>query len=206
MDVLLRRFLRAGIRRGLGGNWYWFLLAGATFMLRRVLNDRGGAVSTVTVAPGEQVLITVRDRGDAPHPRRCPLPTTDAGAGPPRGGGARAPHRPQGPPLPRHAGAGATFHTHAGVLAHDDIIGATEGCTVTGSTGRTLPRPAAHAERRRAQDATRRAGHLPQGPRRHPHRRRHRTRAACPRGRRGLGRPVDDGVARRRVRHRLRAA
>ncbi len=67
MDVLLRRFLRAGIRRGLGGNWYWFLLAGATFLLRRVLNDRAGAVSTVTVSPGEQVLISVRDRGTAPR-------------------------------------------------------------------------------------------------------------------------------------------
>ena len=32
--------------------------------------------------------------------------------------------------------AGATFHTHAGVVAHDDIIGSTEGCRVTGSTGR----------------------------------------------------------------------
>jgi hypothetical protein len=72
MDVLLRRFLRAGVRRGLGGNWYWFLLAGATFMLRRVLNDRGGAVSTVTVAPGEQVLITVRDRGAAAAPAPVP--------------------------------------------------------------------------------------------------------------------------------------
>jgi hypothetical protein len=62
MDVLLRRFLRAGVRRGLAGNWYWFLLAGATFLLRRVLNERTGVVSSVTVAPGEQVLITVRDR------------------------------------------------------------------------------------------------------------------------------------------------
>ena len=61
MDILLRRFLRAGVRRGLGGNWYWFLLAGATFFLRRVLNDRTSVVSNVTVAPGEQVLITVRD-------------------------------------------------------------------------------------------------------------------------------------------------
>jgi tRNA (adenine57-N1/adenine58-N1)-methyltransferase len=34
--------------------------------------------------------------------------------------------------------AGATFHTHAGVLAHDDIIGATEGSAVTGSTGRSF--------------------------------------------------------------------
>ncbi len=66
MDILLRRFLRAGIRRGLAGNWYWFLLAGATFFLRRVVNDRSGAVSTFTVSPGEQVLITVRDRNAAP--------------------------------------------------------------------------------------------------------------------------------------------
>jgi len=34
--------------------------------------------------------------------------------------------------------AGATFHTHAGILAHDDIIGLTEGCSVTGSTGRSF--------------------------------------------------------------------
>ncbi|HXY28638.1 MAG TPA: hypothetical protein VEH82_10195 [Acidimicrobiales bacterium] len=61
MDILLRRFLRAGIRRGLAGNWYWFMLAGATFFLRRVLNDRSSVVSSVTVAPGEQLLITVRD-------------------------------------------------------------------------------------------------------------------------------------------------
>jgi hypothetical protein len=61
MDILLRRFLRAGVRRGLAGNWYWFLLAGSTFILRRVLNDRGGAVSTLKIAPGEQILISVRD-------------------------------------------------------------------------------------------------------------------------------------------------
>ena len=61
MDILLRRFLRAGVRRGLAGNWYWFMLAGATFYLRRVLNDRSAVVSSVKVAPGEQLLITVRD-------------------------------------------------------------------------------------------------------------------------------------------------
>lgn len=32
--------------------------------------------------------------------------------------------------------AGATFHTHAGIIAHDDIIGGSEGRTVLGSTGR----------------------------------------------------------------------
>jgi len=33
---------------------------------------------------------------------------------------------------------GATFHTHAGVVAHDDVIGVTEGSAVTGSTGRSF--------------------------------------------------------------------
>jgi tRNA (adenine57-N1/adenine58-N1)-methyltransferase len=32
----------------------------------------------------------------------------------------------------------ATFHTHAGIVAHDDIIGRPEGSTVTGSTGRNF--------------------------------------------------------------------
>jgi hypothetical protein len=66
MDVLLRRFLRAGVRRGLAGNWYWFLLAGATFFLRRVLNDRTSLVSRVTVSPGEQVVVAVRDNNAEP--------------------------------------------------------------------------------------------------------------------------------------------
>jgi hypothetical protein len=79
MDVLLRRFLRAGVRRGLAGNWYWFLLAGATFLLRRVLNERAGEVSSVTVAPGEQVLITVRDR-NTPAPAPPPAVAVPADA------------------------------------------------------------------------------------------------------------------------------
>jgi len=33
---------------------------------------------------------------------------------------------------------GASFHTHAGILAHDDIVGRPEGSTVTGSTGRSF--------------------------------------------------------------------
>jgi tRNA (adenine57-N1/adenine58-N1)-methyltransferase len=32
--------------------------------------------------------------------------------------------------------AGGTFHTHAGILAHDDVIGRPEGSPVTASTGR----------------------------------------------------------------------
>jgi len=33
---------------------------------------------------------------------------------------------------------GETFHTHAGILAHDDVIGRLEGSTVLGSTGRAF--------------------------------------------------------------------
>ncbi len=33
---------------------------------------------------------------------------------------------------------GATFHTHAGIVSHDDIIGQPEGSTVVGSTGRNF--------------------------------------------------------------------
>jgi tRNA (adenine57-N1/adenine58-N1)-methyltransferase len=32
--------------------------------------------------------------------------------------------------------AGATFHTHAGIVAHDDMIGHEEGRTIAGTTGR----------------------------------------------------------------------
>lgn len=32
--------------------------------------------------------------------------------------------------------AGAAFHTHMGIVAHDDLIGSSEGSTVLGSTGR----------------------------------------------------------------------
>ena len=42
------------------------LLAGATFFLRRVLNDRSSVVSSVTISPGEQLLISVRDRHAVP--------------------------------------------------------------------------------------------------------------------------------------------
>jgi tRNA (adenine57-N1/adenine58-N1)-methyltransferase len=33
---------------------------------------------------------------------------------------------------------GATFHTHAGIVGHDDLIGTEEGSTVVGSTGRSF--------------------------------------------------------------------
>jgi hypothetical protein len=65
VDALLRRFLRAAVRRGLAGNWTWLIAAGCAFVLRRALNDKGGVVSTLKILPGEQILITLRDP-DAP--------------------------------------------------------------------------------------------------------------------------------------------
>lgn len=35
-------------------------------------------------------------------------------------------------------GEGERFHTHAGIVAHDDVIGKAEGVSVTGSTGRSF--------------------------------------------------------------------
>jgi hypothetical protein len=61
MDRLLGRLLRAGVRRGLGGDWAWLVLAGAAFVLRRALRDVAQPVESLTIQPGEQVLITVRD-------------------------------------------------------------------------------------------------------------------------------------------------
>lgn len=59
---MLRRLVKAGMRRGMAGNGMaWVVLAGAAWVLRRSLSQGGGAVSSVTVSPGEQVLITVRD-------------------------------------------------------------------------------------------------------------------------------------------------
>lgn len=54
------------MRRGMAGNGLaWVVLAGAAYVLRRALNDTGGKVSRLEVAPGEQLLITVRG-GDTP--------------------------------------------------------------------------------------------------------------------------------------------
>jgi hypothetical protein len=66
MDALLRRLIRTAMRRGMAGDWVWLALAAATFVLRRVLSDKGGVISSVEVKPGEQVLITVRDRNTPP--------------------------------------------------------------------------------------------------------------------------------------------
>jgi hypothetical protein len=69
MDAILRRLVRAAFRRGIAGNWAWLVIAGAVFILRRALADKGGTVTSLKLLPGEQVLISVRDgngNGTAP--------------------------------------------------------------------------------------------------------------------------------------------
>jgi hypothetical protein len=63
VDALLRRLLRAAVRRALAGNWSWLVIAICAFILRRALNDKGGVVTSLRISPGEQVLISVRDAG-----------------------------------------------------------------------------------------------------------------------------------------------
>jgi hypothetical protein len=64
MDVLLRRLLRAAVRRGLAGDWTWLAIAACAFALRRSLRERGGVVSSLRISPGEQLLISVRKWDD----------------------------------------------------------------------------------------------------------------------------------------------
>ena len=66
MDALLRRLLRAAVRRGLAGDWTWLVIAACAFVLRRSLADKGDVVSTLRVSPGEQILISVRAYNDPP--------------------------------------------------------------------------------------------------------------------------------------------
>ena len=100
---------------------------------------------------------------------------------------------------------GATFHTHSGLVAHADLIGRREGSTVEGSTGRQFLVAAPHARRRGAEDAARRPGHLPEGPRCDPARRRRRPRDAGARVRGGVRCALHDAPARRGLGARLRA-
>lgn len=79
MDVLLRRLLRAALRRGMADqNWTWFVIAGCALVLRRGMGDRGALVSSLKISPGEQVLITVRDRTTpAGEPAGAAVPAAD---------------------------------------------------------------------------------------------------------------------------------
>ncbi len=63
MDIILRRILRTALRHGMADqNWAWVVIAGCAFILRRSLRGNGSVVSSLEIAPGEQVMISVRDR------------------------------------------------------------------------------------------------------------------------------------------------
>jgi hypothetical protein len=68
VDALLRRLLRAAVRRGLAGDWTWLAVAASAYILRRALRKKDDLVSSLRVSPGEQILISVRNRGDLPFP------------------------------------------------------------------------------------------------------------------------------------------
>lgn len=57
MDALLRRLSRTGLRRGLGGeHWAWLLLAGAAYLLRRARRSEA-ASTTLALEPGHSYLV-----------------------------------------------------------------------------------------------------------------------------------------------------
>ena len=142
-------------------------------------------------------------RRRARTPRRSP--TADARAGHPsrRGSGSSSSTPRTAATSSRWSPAPPSTPT-PGVIAHDDIIGATRAARSPGRPA-GVPRAAAHPERHRPQDAPGGTGHLPQGSRGHPHRRRHRAGPAGPRGRGRVGRPVHDGAAGGRLGRGLRA-
>jgi hypothetical protein len=80
MDAILRRLLRAAVRRGMAGDWTWLALALCLYILRRALrDDGGGVVSTLKLAPGEQVLISVRDHSTSALPDVTVVPLGESG-------------------------------------------------------------------------------------------------------------------------------
>ena len=63
MDIILRKILRTGLRHSMADrNWAWFVIVGCALILRRSLRGGGAVVSSLEIAPGEQVMISVRDR------------------------------------------------------------------------------------------------------------------------------------------------
>ncbi len=77
MNLILRKILRTGIHHGMADqNWTWFVIVGCALVLRRSLRDRGSVISSFKIVPGEQVMISVRDRG-APEPAPAPTPALD---------------------------------------------------------------------------------------------------------------------------------
>jgi hypothetical protein len=68
VDILLRRLLRAAMRRGLAGDWIWLAVAASAVLFRRALRPRDQLVHSLRIEPGEQILISVRGADDPPFP------------------------------------------------------------------------------------------------------------------------------------------
>lgn len=57
MNALLKRLSRAGLRRGLAGeHWAWLVLAGAAYVLRRARRPER-SVATLALEPGQRYLV-----------------------------------------------------------------------------------------------------------------------------------------------------
>ncbi|HVC14083.1 MAG TPA: hypothetical protein VND62_04405 [Acidimicrobiales bacterium] len=60
VDGLLRRATRTGMRRGLGGeHWAWLVIAGAAYVLRRARRT-DERVERIDLKPGERYLVTLQ--------------------------------------------------------------------------------------------------------------------------------------------------
>lgn len=60
IDALLRRLARSGLRRGMSGeHWAWLVIGGAAFLLRRARRP-GDKAAKVHLRSGERYVIEVR--------------------------------------------------------------------------------------------------------------------------------------------------
>lgn len=63
MESLLGWLSRTGLRRGLGGEgWPWLLLAASAFVLRRARRSQVETIATLKVEPGDRFEIVALDR------------------------------------------------------------------------------------------------------------------------------------------------
>jgi|HubBroStandDraft_1064217.scaffolds.fasta_scaffold1341681_2 hypothetical protein len=70
MDYLLRRLLRAALRRGRQGeHWAWFVLAAGAYVLQRARRRQDPLVYSSRINPGDRLLVSIRSpKGEAPDP------------------------------------------------------------------------------------------------------------------------------------------
>lgn len=67
-DAFLRRATRTGLRRGLGGeHWAWLVVAGAAYVLRRARRP-DERVEQIDLQPGDRYLVTLQPGTGRRHP------------------------------------------------------------------------------------------------------------------------------------------